>query len=772
MIVHIMKNLVIVESPTKAKTISKFLGRDYKILSSFGHIRDLPTKEMGIDIENSFEPKYIIPAKAKPKAAELKKLAENADNIILATDEDREGEAISWHLLEIFGKKAIPKYKRIVFHEITKNAIEEALKNPRMLDINLVDAQQARRVLDRLVGYELSPFLWRKIAKGLSAGRVQSVAVRLIVEKEKEILAFKSGEFWSIDGMFKKMSESANVETGQCPVSTTDNNINAKLEKINGKKLEKLAIKNQEEASKILDDLKNQDYHIADIKKKQTKKNPYPPFTTSTLQQEANKKLGFSSKQTMVLAQQLYEGIELGSEGSTGLITYMRTDSLNLSKEAVFKMREIIKSQLGQNYLPASPIFYKTKSKGAQEAHEAIRPSDPALMPENLKDYLNNNQYRLYNLIWQRSLACQMESAIIDNTSIDIENVASNNTKYTFRATGAIIKFDGYLKIYPTQTEENILPELAENDKLKAIEITPNQHFTQPPARYSEATLIKILEEYGIGRPSTYAPTIDTIQKRNYVKKEADKKLHPTEIGIMVNDVLVAHFPRIVDYEFTAKMEEDLDEIAEGHKKWRPIISEFYYPFKDNLTKKDKELNKKDLTEIKTDEVCDKCNSPMVIKMGRFGKFMACSNYPECKNTKPIAGEESGEQREAPKELDEKCPECGSPLLLRHGHFGAFTGCSNYPKCKYIKKEERTTGVKCPQCNEGDIIEKKSRKGVFYACNKYPKCRFALWYKPTGEKCTECGSLMVNKITKKDGKKTVCSSKECKTNKKAKIGKK
>lgn len=757
-----MKNLVIVESPTKAKTISKFLGHDYKILSSFGHIRDLPTKEMGIDIENNFEPKYVIPAKAKAKVAELKKLAETSDNIILATDEDREGEAISWHLLEIFGKKAIPKYKRIVFHEITKTAIEEALKNPRMLDINLVDAQQARRVLDRLVGYEMSPFLWRKIAKGLSAGRVQSVAVRLIVEREKEILAFKSDEFWSIDGIFKKTPESAKRDSD---VASSEK-INAKLEKIDEKKLEKLAIKNNEEADKILDTLKNQDYYISDIKKKQTKKNPYPPFTTSTLQQEANKKLGFSSKQTMMLAQQLYEGIDLGAEGSTGLITYMRTDSLNLNKESVEKMREIIKNTCGENYLPPNSIFYKTKSKGAQEAHEAIRPSDPARMPENLKDYLNNNQYKLYKLIWQRSIACQMESAIIDNTSIDIENDTQLSSTFTFRATGSTIKFDGYLKIYPTQTEENILPELSEGEKLKVIEITPNQHFTQPPARYTEASLIKILEEYGIGRPSTYAPTIDTIQKRNYVKKELDKKLHPTEIGIMVNDLLVAHFPKIVDYEFTAKMEEDLDEIAEGHKKWQPIISEFYYPFKENLVKKDKELNKKDLTEVKTNEVCDKCGSPMVIKMGRFGKFMACSNYPECKNTKPIAGEGSGEQREAPKELDEKCPECGSHLLLRHGRFGAFTGCSNYPKCKYIKKEERTTGVKCPKCKEGDIIEKKSRKGVFYACNKYPKCKFALWYKPTGEKCPKCGSLMVNKITKKDGECVVCSSKECKTNKK------
>jgi len=753
-----MHNLIIVESPTKAKTISKFLGKEYKILSSFGHIRDLPTKEMGVDIENNFNPTYVIPAKAKPKVAELVKTAKGAHNIILATDEDREGEAISWHLLKIFGKSALDKYQRIAFHEITKTAIQEALKNPRKIDMNLVNAQQARRILDRLVGYEMSPFLWRKVAKGLSAGRVQSVTVRLIVEREKEIKNFKSDEYWTIEGLFQKLPKSEDIK--------------AKLDKINGKKLKKLDIKNKEAADKILNDLKKQNYHISNIQKKQTKKNPYPPFTTSTLQQEANKKLGFSAKQTMVIAQQLYE---------TGLITYMRTDSLNLSKEAVLKMRDIIKNQIGQNYIPDKAVIYKTKSKGAQEAHEAIRPAYPEKKPDSLNDNLDKRQFKLYDLIWRRAIACQMNPAIIDNTTVDIENanirvdscsdspclaVASSKGRrgfvYTFRANGSIIKFDGFLKIYHTQTEENILPELTNDEELKVIKIKPDQHFTQPPARYSEASLIKILEEYGIGRPSTYAPTIDTIQRRNYVKKEQDKKLHPTEIGIMVNDILVEHFKDIVDYKFTAKIEEDFDDIEEGTKKWQPIIKEFYMPFKKNLTKKDKELSKKSLTEEKTDETCEKCKSPMIIKMGRFGKFLACSNYPECKNTKHLSGAGGSEiQKEPPKELDEKCPQCDSPLVLRKGKFGEFIGCSGYPKCKFIKNDDKTTGVHCPKCEKGEIVEKKSRKGIFYACNQYPKCRFALWYKPTGDQCSKCDALMVTKITKKDGERIVCSNKEC-----------
>lgn len=751
----IMKNLVIVESPTKAKTISKFLGKEYKILSSFGHVRDLPKSKMGIDIENDFAPLYIIPAKAKRVASELKKEASGADKIILATDEDREGEAISWHLLELFGKTAEKKYQRIVFHEITKKAIEEALKNPRKLNINLVDAQQARRVLDRLVGYELSPFLWRKVAKGLSAGRVQSVAVRLIVEREREIQAFKSDEYWTIEGIFKKINCAEQIK--------------AKLDKIDGKKLEKLFIGNKNDADEILAKIQKLEYKVADIQKKQTQKNPYPPFTTSTLQQEANKKLGFSSKQTMVIAQQLYEGIEL-ADGSSGLITYMRTDSLNIAEEAIRSIRDIIKNEFGADYLPQTPSLYKTKSKGAQEAHEAIRPAYPEKNPENIKNFLDKNQFRLYDLIWRRTIACQMMPATMNNTIVDIENIPDKDPaaakagqrlpeKFTFRANGLTIKFEGFLKVYHSQTEENILPEIEKNEDLEVLEINPFQHFTQPPARYTEASLIKILEEYGIGRPSTYAPTLDTIQKRNYVKKEEDKKLHPTEIGIMVNDILVQHFNNIVDYQFTARMENDLDEVADGEKKWQPLIKEFYFPFKENLEKKDRELNKKELTEEKTSEVCSKCGSPMVIKMGRFGKFMACSNYPECKNTKPMPGEEGGDETE---KIDEKCPECGSELVVKHGRFGKFIGCSNYPKCKYIKKQTVSTGIKCPECKEGEIIEKKSRKGKFYACSRYPDCKFALWYKPTGEKCPKCGSLLITKITKKDGETIVCSNKDCK----------
>lgn len=755
-----MKNLVIVESPTKAKTISKFLGHDYKILSSFGHIMDLPKNKMGIDIENNFKPTYIIPVKAKKTAAMLKEAAEKAKNIILATDEDREGEAISWHLVSLLTGKRKSKnslnYQRIVFHEITQRAIEEALKNPRQIDMNLVDAQQARRILDRLVGYELSPFLWRKIAKGLSAGRVQSVAVRLIVEREREIEKFKPEEYWTIEGIFEKL--------------TSREQIKAKLDKINGKKLEKLAIQGKNDAEKILSRLNQEEYRVANIEKKQAVKNPYAPFTTSTLQQEANKKLGFSSKQTMVIAQQLYEGVELGSAGAAGLITYMRTDSLNLASEAVAKMREIIASDFGEKYLPKDFHYYKAKSKGAQEAHEAIRPTMPEKKPEDIKGFLNKNQFRLYDLIWRRAVASQMQPALLDNTSIDIENKGSQDV-YTFRANGSVIKFDGFMKVYHTQMEENLLPEVKEGEKLKVLDIKPDQHFTQPPARYTEASLIKVLEEYGIGRPSTYAPTIDTIQKRNYVIKERDKKFYPMEIGRVVNDLLVDHFSNVVDYQFTAKMEEDLDDIASGSKQWQPIIKDFYFPFKENIMVKDKELNKKEITEEKTDQVCEKCGHPMIIKIGRFGKFLACSNYPECKNTKsldnlignannPIAQEEKAQEEDLKKQLvGEKCSECGSELVIKHGRFGQFIGCSNYPECKFIKKQEFSTGVKCPNCGEGEIVQKRSRRGIFYACNKYPKCKFALWGKPTGEKCSRCGSLTVTKG--KDGE-VVCSNKECK----------
>ncbi|MCX6740616.1 MAG: type I DNA topoisomerase [Candidatus Parcubacteria bacterium] len=703
------KSLVIVESPTKAKTITKFLNKDFKVESSFGHIRDLPQKKLGVDIKNNFKPDYEIPAKAQKQVDKLKKLASSANLIILATDEDREGEAIAWHLVESLNLHD-KKTERIVFHEITKNAIEEALKNPRDLDYNLIDAQQARRILDRLVGYKLSPLLWKKVARGLSAGRVQSVAVRLIVDREREIQKFKQEEYWSLEAELQK----------------DEQNFIAQLAQVKGKSLDKMAIKNEEEAKKILAELNGAKYEVEKIERKESLRQAPTPFTTSTLQQEAGKKLGYSAKQTMMLAQQLYEGIELGSEGSVGLITYMRTDSLNLSTFSLDNIRAYIKNQIGAEYLPAKANIYKTKSKGAQEAHEAIRPTDVNHSPDAIANYLEPKQLKLYKLIWQRTLASQINPAIIDQTKVDIK---AND--YTFRATGSTIKFDGFLKVYKTSIKENILPELKEGDEPNLIELRKLQHFTQPPARYSEATLIKALEEYGIGRPSTYAPTLSTIQDRNYVKKNDEKKLTPTEIGMLVTDLLVEHFPKIVDLNFTAKMEEEFDEIAAGKMKWQPVIREFYEPFEANLKIKDKEINKKDLTEEKTDLKCDKCGSPMIVKMGRFGKFLACSNYPECKNIQSMM---VTDEEHAALETNETCPKCNAKLLIKTGRFGKFLACSKYPECKFTKPIQKSLGLKCPKCNQGDVVIKKSKRGkIFYACNRYPDCDYATWERPKTE---------------------------------------
>jgi len=716
-----MKNLVIVESPTKAKTITKFLGRDFKVESSFGHIRDLPASKLGVDVDNNFEPTYTIPTKAKKRVKELTELAKKADLIYFATDEDREGEAISWHLAQIF-KTPLDKTKRITFHEITKEAIDEALENPRTIDIDMVDSQQARRILDRLVGYKLSPFLWKKVARGLSAGRVQSVVVRLIVEKEREIQAFKIEEHWEITADFK-------TEKKQ--------DFTAKLHQVGGQTLEKLAIKTEKEANDLKTKTEAQNYHIAKVTKRETKRNTNAPFTTSTLQQEANRRLNFSAKQTMMFAQKLYEGIEINGE-SVGLITYMRTDSTNLSKKFTTEAISYITDNLGKKYLNAQE--FKTKSKGAQEAHEAIRPTSVFLAPESIKSSLNDQQFKLYQLIWQRAVASQMADAKLEATSVDIN---SQDDNYTFRVSGQVIKFDGFLKIYPTATKDEILPEMNEAEQAKLVTIKPLQKFTQPPARYSDASLVKILEEKGIGRPSTYAPTIATVIERGYAERIDNRRLKPSEIAFLVNDLLVEHFSNIVDYEFTAKMEEDFDDISEGKRKWQPVIQEFYKPFIKNLMEKDKELTKKELTEEKTDEKCDKCGSPMVIKVGRFGKFLACSNYPECKNTKKILADGKLEEKVEPKKLDEKCPECGSHLVLRTGRYGEFKGCSNYPKCKYIKNEAaKDLNLKCPKCKAGNVVTKRSKKGLFYGCDTYPKCDFASWYKPLNQKCEKCGYPM------------------------------
>ena len=746
-------DLVIVESPTKARTISKFLGKGYKIESSFGHIRDLPKSKLGVDIENNFEPTYDVPERAKKTITNLKILSKKANTVILAADEDREGEAIAWHLIQAL---SIPKkkIKRIVFHEITKNAILEALKNPRDLNIDLVDAQQARRVLDRLVGYKLSPFLWQKVARGLSAGRVQSVAVRLVVEREREIQKFKIDEYWSIEAELNKIKPKVKFI--------------ARLNKVNNKIISKLEIKNKKQADNILADLKNKDYIVSDIIKKESKKNPPKPFTTSTLQQTANRWLGFSAKQTMTLAQRLYE---------TGLITYMRTDSLNLSKTFLTDAKKYLTKNLGDEYALTSPRIFKTKSKGAQEAHEAIRPTDVNKKVETngnaslLK--LESGQARLYKLIWQRSLASQMPEAIADNTTIDIDAVDTNSNtslKYQFRSTGQVLKFDGYLKIYPEKSAELILPQVEKNEKIDLIKLNPEQHFTKPPARYSDAGLVKELEKHGIGRPSTYAPTISTIETRNYVARDDNKRLAPTEIAFVVTDLLINHFSKVIDYQFTAKIEEDFDKIAHGKNKWQPVIREFYNPFSKNLKMKYDEVNKKDIMpDEETEEVCDKCESHMVIKTGRFGKFLSCSAYPDCKNAKPIPGTDKDKNgKDDNKEIEklEKkyknkvCDKCNSDMAIKIGKFGPFLACTAFPKCRNIKgieEGQQSTGIKCPNCKKGDIIQKKSRRGIFYACNQYPECKTAYWGKPTGKKC-ECGALTI------EGKndKVRCSNKECK----------
>ena len=671
--------LIIVESPTKSKTLTGFLDKEYKILSSYGHVRDLPIRKLGIDVDHDFEPEYVIPTKAKKVVKELKAAAKKADLIILATDKDREGEAIAWHIVHAL--KIDKDYQRIAFHEITKKAIEKALKNPGEIDMDLVNAQQARRILDRLVGYKLSPFLWKKVVKGLSAGRVQSVTVKLIIDREREIKAFKPDEYWGIEAILKQNKEKTELI--------------AKLIKEDKKTIPKLGIKTKEKADEILKSLAGAKYQIVNIEKKETKKNPGPPFKTSTLQQVAASKFRFSAKQTMRLAQQLYE---------SGRITYHRTDSLNLSTEALEDANQFIKEEFGEKYLLDKVRVYKTKSKVAQEAHEAIRPTKASRHPDQIKKYLDEKQYKLYNLIWQRFIASQMKPAILDATAIDVS--AKN---YLFRINGSTIKFDGFLKIYSVKMEEVILPVLTEKEILELIKLNSEQHFTKPPARYTEASLVKILEKHDIGRPSTYASIISTIQNRGYTEKDEQKRFVPTEIGFIVNDLLEKHFPEIVDIKFTAYLEEDLDKVAHGKQNWVKLLKDFYKPFKENLDKKYKKVEKKKLEEP-TDKICPDCGKNMVIKLGRFGKFYACPGFPECKHTEPII---------------------------------------------------HSTGVKCPQCKKGDLIERKTRKGkTFYSCSKYPKCKFALWDKPVNEKCSKCGSLLVE--TKNN--KTKCSNKECNKN--------
>lgn len=736
-----MKNLVIVESPTKAKTIAKFLGRGYKVLSSFGHVRDLPQKELGVDVDKDFEPKYVIPAKSKKVVTELKKAAAAADMVYFASDSDREGEAITWHLMEILKLKPA-KTKRITFHEITETAINEALAHPRDIDLKMVDAQQARRVLDRLVGYELSPFLWRKVARGLSAGRVQSVIVRLIVEREREIEKFVAQEYWSIEAMLHGKK--------------TPEQIMAKLTKKDDETLDKFALGEAGSADAVVKDLEGAAWSISTIERKSVKRSPNAPYTTSTLQQDGNNKLGYSAKQTMMLAQQLYEGVELGEKGPTGLITYMRTDSVNLSEKFVGEARAYLIEKYGKESVTEEPRKFKSKAKNAQEAHEAIRPTDPSMTPDMAATHLDDRQAKLYEMIWRRAMASQMQDAEMSTVGMNIEAEKKGTPRYTFRASGSTVAKKGFLEVDDADIKENLLPELEEGEKLEPDSVTPKQHFTEPPPRFTEASIVKTLEENGIGRPSTYAPTISTVVDRGYVEKD-QRKLKPTELATLVNDLLVAHFPDVVDFQFTAHMEDSLDDIAEGTKKWVPVIAAFYKPFKKNLKEKEKEVSKKAVTEVATDEVCEKCGKPMVNKIGRFGRFLACSGYPDCRNTKTVPGSEpAGGAAAVP--IDEKCETCGAPMMIKRGRFGEFLSCSRYPDCKTIKPILKKTGVKCNVCLTGDIIEKKTRRGkIFFACSRYPDCKNALWSKPTGELCPKCKSLIV--FAKKDTVK--CSSKEC-----------
>lgn len=739
--------LIIVESPTKAKTITKFLGKGFTVKSSFGHVRDLPKSGMGIDIENDFAPSYEIPDKARIKVSELLKISKKADEVILASDEDREGEAIAWHLVEALGldKKNKKPYSRIVFHEITKTAIGNALEHPREIDLNLVDAQQARRVLDRLVGYELSPFLWKKIRRGLSAGRVQSVALRLIVEREREIQKFEAEEFWTISAKLQKEKETFESNLIEQNGEKIEQTVTLKL--FTGDyKTKKSIIANKKTADEISSELKNAECSVLSVEKKETLRNPSAPFTTSTLQQAAISSFGFSAKQTMMIAQKLYE---------EGYITYMRTDSMNLSLESLMSARKVIEKEFGKEYALESPRYFKTKSKSAQEAHEAIRPTEPSRLPDELMPVLEPNQYKLYRLIWNRTIACQMQQAKLNSVKADISAKGKKN-EYLLRATGATIIFDGFLKVYSNKAAqaESLLPELAKGDKLDVVEILPTQKFTSAPPRYNEATLVKVLEENGIGRPSTYAPTISTIIERKYVDKNEEKRLFPLEIGFPVNDLLVEHFPQIVGIDFTANIEKDFDEVAEGTKKWVPVIRDFYEPFHKLLEEKTDSVKKEDLIE-KLDRKCPTCGGDLVMKFGRFGKFIACSNYPTCKYTEKT----EAEQKEDEENSGIVCDKCGAPMVVKRGRFGAFLGCSKYPECKNIMRIEQKTGLKCPKCKEGDVVARKSKKGkMFYGCNKYPECDFVMWNKPTGELCPECGQPLAFAAKGK----IACSNKECK----------
>ena len=737
------KSLLIVESPTKVNTLKKIVGKDFIIKASVGHLKDLPKKKLGVDIENNFEPEYITIRGKGKILQELKTAAKKADKIFLAPDPDREGEAIAYHIGNEVARFTKGKIYRVLFNEITKKAVKEALDNPTELNSDRVNAQQARRILDRLVGYKISPILWKKVHRGLSAGRVQSVALRIVCEREREIQAFKSKEYWSVTLDLEGSSEPK---------------FQAKLLKIGDEKAE---IENKEEADTILKDLDGLPLVLDSITKKERKRNPSAPFITSSLQQEASRKLNFSPKKTMLLAQKLYEGIKLDKKGTVGLITYMRTDSVRLSDQALEDVRSFIPEKYGDDYLPSKPNVYKSK-KSAQEAHEAIRPTDVNIDPNSIKDYLEKDLFRLYQLIWSRFVSCQMVPAVLDTTQFDIK---SGN--YLFRSNGSILKFAGFMKVYvesqddatseksDSKDSDRILPPLTKGEELKLIEILPEQHFTQPPARFTEAMLVKELEDKGVGRPSTYASIISVIKDRDYIQNE-ERRLKPVELGFMINDLLVENFPDIMTTQFTAKMEGQLDEVEDGKIEWKKVLQSFYTPFKKDLEEAEKKMKDFKAEVEETDEVCEKCNEPMIIKWGRFGKFMACSGYPDCKNAKDIK-KPGSEEGETPDEVDGVCDLCESALIIKRGRFGKFIACSTYPECKFTKPIG--LGIACPEDNcKGEIAPRRTKKGrTFYGCTKYPDCKFTSWDKPKNEPCPECKHpFMVEKWKKNEDPTILC----------------
>src|SRR5450755_3254355 len=798
------KSLVIVESPTKAKTIGKYLGKQYVVKASLGHVKDLPKKDLSVDVEKNFEPHYEVIEGKKKLMAELKSAAKGMDSVYLAADPDREGEAICFHLQEeLNGTKKGPVFYRVMFNEITANSIKKAFEKPGTVNLHLVDAQQARRVLDRLVGYQVSPLLWDKVRRGLSAGRVQTVALRLIVDREREIKAFEKKEYWTID---------ANLAGPKPPAFDA---------RFLGKGEEKIEVTNGEDAEKIRAAIEHADWLVRSVDKKERRRNAAPPFTTSKLQQDSSRKLRFSVKRTMMIAQRLYEGVELGEEGLVGLITYMRTDSTRVSNDALAEVREYIKSQYGGEYLPESPNTYKEK-KDSQGAHEAIRPSSAVRHPDQIKQYLKEDEYKVYKLIWQRFVASQITPAVFDQTSVDID-ARSGAEVFWFRVSGSVLKFDGFLKVYEESKEgkdeeeeelKHKLPPLEPGQKLTLKELKPEQHFTEPPPRYNEASLVKELEERGIGRPSTYSAILSTIQERQYVQKLGGK-FSPTEIGLVVTDLLVENFRDIFDIEYTARLEEQLDDVEEGKEKWTDTLAGFYKRFAKDLRYAEKHMENIKRMEKPTDEKCERCGSPlvikwgkhgsfyacssydkedpnsctftkenpinlpdldsadvqettqeeycencgrvMVLKRGRFGQFMACTGYPDCKTTRRL--DQGKKVPDIP--LDEKCPKCGkNNLMIRHGRYGEFTACSGYPDCKYVK--QNFIGVKCPLCADGELVEKKARKGnTFYGCGNYPTCKFTSAHKPIPEKCPSCGNAFLVEKFLKSGPVIACPNKEC-----------